>query len=91
MRDTCEIHARYMYPQRLSRYMRDTCGIHAGYMGDTCGTRNLRGLGRVWGYIQARPQVGLEIRILMCFMCTCISRCIPYVSGMYLECILCVT
>jgi len=53
MRDTCEIHARYMYHQRLSRYMRDTCGIHAGYMGDTCGTRNLRGLGRVWGYPSA--------------------------------------
>ena len=60
-------------------YMRDTCGIHAGHVS------------RGFGGIQARPQVGLEIRILMCFMCTCISICIPYVSGMYLECITCVS
>ena len=84
MRDTCEIHARYVYHQRLSRYMymRDTCGIHAGYMGDTCGTR-ISGVWVGFGGIQARPQVGLEIRILMCFIH--VSR---YVSHMYPECIL---
>ena len=39
MRDTCRIHAAYMHPKRLSRYMLDTCGyirgaceIHTGYV-----------------------------------------------------------
>jgi len=66
--------------------MQDTCGIHvssevikihARYMRDTCGDQ-----GVAQGRIQARIQapVGLEIRIL---------ECIPYVSDMYRECILC--
>ena len=37
MRDTCRIHAAYMYPKRLFvkihvGYMRDTCGMHAKYI-----------------------------------------------------------
>ena len=43
MRDTCVIHAGYMYPHRGNQdtfgihaeYMRNTCGIHVGYMWDT--------------------------------------------------------
>ena len=79
MRDTCEIHVSSEVIKIHAGYMRNTCGIHAGHVS------------RGFGGIQARPQVGLEIRILMCFMCTCISICIPYVSGMYLECITCVS
>ena len=61
MKETCGIHARYMRDTCILRGNQDTCGIHAEYMRDTCGTR----ISGVWG-IQARPQVGLEIRILEC-------------------------
>jgi hypothetical protein len=50
MRDTCGIHAGYMYPQWYSRYMLDTCKIHA----DTCGIHAgyiSRGLGECFDAI----------------------------------------
>jgi hypothetical protein len=71
MRDTCEIHVSSEVIKIHAGYMRNTCGIHAGHVS------------RGFGGIQARSQVGLEIRILMCI------SCIPYVSDMYRECILC--
>ena len=45
--------------------MRNTCGIHAEYMRDTCKI-HAGHVSRGFGGIQARPQVGLEIRILRC-------------------------
>ena len=81
MKETCGIHAGYMRDTCILRGNQDTCGIHAEYMRDTCGAQ-----GVAQARIPARPQVGLETRILIC---------IPmypymYVSDMYLECILCV-
>ena len=37
MRDTCEIHARYIRDTCNLRGNQDTCGIHAEYMRDTWG------------------------------------------------------
>ena len=81
MRDTSKIHfgirVSQMYPERYVSEMQDTCGIHARYMyickgnQDTCGIHpryimRYMYLKFVPARIQARPQVGLEIRILEC-------------------------
>ena len=65
MKETCGMHARYMRDSCILRGNQDTCGIHAGYMRNTCGI-HAGHVSRGFGGIQARSQVGLEIRILMC-------------------------
>ena len=73
-------HVSQMYPERYVSEMQVRCRIHAGYMRDTCickGNQDTCGihprymmrymyLKFVPARIQARPQVGLEIRILEC-------------------------
>ena len=84
MKETCEIHARYMRDTCILRGNQDTCGIHAKYMRNTWGI-HAGHVSRGFGGIQARPQVGLEIletRILMSL------DVYLDVSHMYPECIL---
>ena len=77
MQDTCGIHARYMY---ICKGNQDTCGIHPRYM------MRYMYLKFVPARIQARPQVGLEIRILECIPMypTCIVSvsCVTCIWGL---------
>ena len=56
----CRIHAGYMRDTCICKGNQDTCGIHPRYM------MRYMYLKFVPARIQARPQVGLEIRILEC-------------------------
>ena len=89
MRDTCKIHAGCMRDTCILRGNQDTCEIHAEYMRDTFGIHlgylrdtYLGGVGGMYRCHQHGEQRTYQaIRY--------VSSMYPYVSYMYLECILC--